>query len=128
MSDRFWRLVFLTAGVFNIMVGLSMAFDTHDLAASAGIETVPYHAFYSPVTGWFIILFGLLYLAVWRDLENRAIVLIGTLGKAGAVVLVLSAWQRGLVPAAMAGLVSIDAIYTALFAAFLWTSRSAAKA
>lgn len=125
MSDGFWRIVFLTAAIFNWLVGLSLAFDTTQMATSMGLETVPYDAFYSPVTGMFIFLFGLLYFAVWRDLGNRAIVLIGTIGKLGAFALTMSAVWRGLAPASMGGLVVIDLIYAALFAMFLFTRQAA---
>jgi len=75
MSDGFWRGVFLSAAIFNWFVGLSVAFDTREWAASMGLQTLHYDAFYSPIAGWFVILFGMLYFAVWRDLDNRAIVL-----------------------------------------------------
>lgn len=125
MRDSFWRAIFLSAAIFNWIVGLSVAFDTRELAASMGLETLHYDAFYSPVAGWFIILFGMLYFAVWRDLANRAIVVIGTIGKLGAFVLTMAAVWRGLAPTSMAGVVAIDLIYAVLFAAFLFRRQAA---
>jgi hypothetical protein len=125
MSDRLWRAVFLTGAVFNWIVGASLMFDTAEFAASAGLEVARYDAFYSPAVGWFIVIFGFLYWAVWRDLENRAIVLIGMVGKLGAVALTWLAFARGLVPFSMAALTLIDVAFAALFATFLLTRRRA---
>ena len=119
MSDGFWRIVFLTAAIFNWFVGVSQMFDVSQLAASMGQEAPRYDALYSPLLGWLVILFGALYFVVYRNLENRAIVLIGLAGKGGVFVLVVAAWWRGQAPNSMATLVFVDAIYAALFAIFL---------
>lgn len=124
MSDSVWRAVFLASAIFNWLVGASMLFDASGPAA-VGIEVVRFDAFYSPVTGWFVILFGLLYFAVWRDLENRAIVFIGMLGKLGIVAIVWIAWLRGLVPTSMAAITVVDLVFAALFAMFLITRQPA---
>lgn len=125
MSDGIWRGVFLTSAIFNFIVGVSLAFDTSDIARAIGFEIARHDALWSPIIGWFVILFGMLYLAVWRDLENRAIVFVGTIGKLGVLVLILLAWMRALAPFALVALVSIDLVFAALFAAFLLTRRSA---
>ena len=125
MSDRFWRGVFLSAAVVNWIVGAVVAFDTSETAASMGVETLRYDPFYSPFAGMFIFLFGLLYFAVWRDLSNRAIVVIGTIGKLGAFAQVTTAALRGLVSATIGGLVFIDLFYAILFALFLFSRRAA---
>ena len=127
MSDSFWRGVFLSAAIVNWIVGVSIAFDMSEAAAAMGLATLRYDAFYSPFAGMFIFLFGLLYFAVWRDLSNRAIVMVGTIGKLAAFVWVTTAAWRGLAPAAFGGLVFIDLIYALAFAAFLF-SRQAAPA
>jgi hypothetical protein len=33
MSDGVWRGVFLTSAIFNFLVGLSLAFDSSEMAA-----------------------------------------------------------------------------------------------
>src|SRR5262245_54440580 len=119
MNERFWRTVFVTAAIFNWIVGASLAFDSGAIAAKMGLELVPYHSFYSPLIGWFVILFGMLYFAVSRDLANRPIALIGAIGKAGVGVIVLADWWLGVAPASLALLVVIDLVYVVLFAWFL---------
>lgn len=119
MSDGFWRGVFLSAGITNFIVGAALAFDTSDMAAAIGVETLRYDPLYSPLVGCFIILFGMLYLAVWRDLENRAIVAVSVIGKLAAFALSIWAWTRGLAPGSIAALSGVDAVYAALFAWYL---------
>ena len=125
MSDAVWRGVFLASAIFNFVVGFSLAIDTSAMMASMGLEVARYDALWSPLIGWFVILFGMLYFAVSRDLDNRAIAFIGMLGKLGVVVLIALAWMRGLAPFAMVGLTLIDLVFAILFAAFLFTRRPA---
>lgn len=126
MSDGVWRGVFLASAIFNFIVGVSLAFDTSEMAASMDLEVARYDAFWSPVAGWFVVLFGVLYLAVWRDLNNRAIAFVGMIGKLGVVALIALAWSRGLAPFGMVALTLVDLAFAALFALFLFTRRAAA--
>jgi hypothetical protein len=126
MSDGVWRGVFFTSAIFNFVVGISLAVDASEFAASMGLEVARYDALWSPIVAWFVTLFGVFYLVVWRDLNNRPIVAIGMVGKLGVVVLMTLAWSRGLAPFAMVGLTLIDLAFAALFALFLFTRRAAA--
>jgi hypothetical protein len=126
MSDGVWRGVFLASAIFNFIVGISLAFDTSEMAASMGLEVARYDAFWSPIAGWFVILFGVLYLAVWRDLNNRAIAFVGMIGKLGVVALIALAWSRGLAPFGMVALTLVDLAFAILFGLFLLTRRAAA--
>lgn len=125
MSDGAWRGVFLASAIFNFVVGIGLAVDATALAASMGMEVARYDALWSPVVAWFVILFGVFYLIVWRDLSNRPIVFVGMVGKLGVVVLITLAWSRGLAPFGMVGLTLIDLAFAAVFALFLLTRRSA---
>jgi hypothetical protein len=128
MSDAVWRGVFLTSAIFNFIVGFSLAVDTSALMASIGLEVARYDQLWSPLVGAFVILFGMLYIAVWQDLENRAIVFVGMMGKLSVVVLIALAWMRGLAPFAMVALTWIDLVFAILFAVFLFTRRPAVGA
>lgn len=126
MSDGFWRGVFLSSAILNWIVGLSLLVDVTDVAASMGVEMLRFDTLYSPLAGWFVIVFGVLYFAVSRDLAGtRAVVLVSLIGKLGVVALIWAAWLRGEAPTAMVGLTVIDLIYSALFAAFLITRPAA---
>lgn len=125
MSDGGWRGVFLASAAFNFLVGAGLAFDLSATMAAMGLEVARYDALWSPIAAWFVVLFGVLYLAVWRDLENRAIVFVGMVGKIGVAALITLAWMRGLAPFAMVLLVLVDLLFALLFAAFLLTRRSA---
>lgn len=125
MSDAVWRGVFLASAIFNFMVGFSLAIDTTATMAAMGLEVARYDALWSPLIGWFVVLFGMLYIVVWRDLNNRAIVFIGLVGKLGVVVLIALAWMRGLAPFAMVGLTLVDLAFALLFGVFLFTRPAA---
>ncbi len=126
MSDGVWRGVFLASAMFNFIVGISLAVDASELAASMGLEVARYDALWSPLVAWFVVMFGVLYLIVWRDLDNKPIVAVGMAGKLGVVVLIALAWSRGLAPFGMVALTLVDLAFAALFALFLFTRRAAA--
>ncbi|MDZ4869745.1 MAG: hypothetical protein SGI91_20670 [Alphaproteobacteria bacterium] len=126
MSDGVWRGVFLASAIFNFIVGISLAVDASELAASMGLEVARYDALWSPLVAWFVVMFGVLYLIVWRDLDNKPIVAVGMAGKLGVVVLIALAWSRGLAPFGMVALTLVDLAFAALFALFLFTRRAAA--
>ena len=126
MRDGVWRGVFLASAVFNFIVGISLAVDASEFAASMGLEVARYDALWSPLVAWFVAMFGVFYLIVWRDLDNKPIVAVGMVGKLGVVVLIALAWSRGLTPFGMVALTLVDLAFAALFALFLFTRRSAA--
>lgn len=123
MSDSFWRNVFLVSAAFNFLVGISMFFDLTKFAEAQGLEAMPYDALFSPLIGWFILVFGLMYLALSQDLENKTIALMGLTGKLGVVILVWFAYGSGLAPFTMAALTLIDFVFAGLFAIFLFVPK-----
>jgi hypothetical protein len=125
VSDGVWRIVFLTAAIFNWIVGASLLVDNSEFAASLGMETLRYDALYSPLVGLFIILFGAFSFAVYLDLDNRAIVLVNAIGKLSAFAYFIFQWQMGNLPGGAAALGSGDLVYALLFIAFLLTRRPA---
>lgn len=123
MSDPFWRNVFLISALFNFAVGISMFFDLTKFAEAQGLEAMPYDALFSPIIGWFIVVFGLMYLALAQDLANKTLALMGLTGKLGIVILVWFAYGSGLAPFTMAALTLIDLLFAALFAIFLFVPK-----
>lgn len=125
MSDAGWRIVFLTAAIFNWIVGASLLVDTSAVAASMGLEFLRFDPFYTPLVGMFIILFGAFSFAVYLDLDNRAIALINAIGKLSAFAYFVLQWQIGNLSGVAAALGGGDLIYGLLFLTFLWTRRPA---
>jgi hypothetical protein len=123
MSDQFWRNVFLISAFFNFIIGISLFFDLGPLAAARGIEMMRFDALYSPLIGWFIIVFGLSYLALSQDLANKTLALLGLTGKLGVIILVWFAWASGLAPLSMAALTFVDLVFAVLFAVFLFVPK-----
>jgi hypothetical protein len=125
VNDNVWRGVFLTAAIFNWIVGASLLVDNSALMASLGMEALRFDPLYSPLVGLFIILFGAFSFAVFLDLDNRAIVFVNALGKLSAFAYFIYQWQMGNLPGGAAALGSGDLIYALLFIAFLLTRRPA---
>jgi hypothetical protein len=123
MSDQFWRNVFLISAFFNFIIGISLFFDLSAFAAARGIEMMRFDALYSPLIGWFIIVFGLMYLALSQDLANKTLALLGLTGKLGVIILVWFAWASGLAPLSMAALTFVDLVFAILFAVFLFVPK-----
>jgi uncharacterized membrane protein len=125
VNDNVWRGVFLTAAIFNWIVGASLLADNSAMMASLGMEALRFDPLYSPLVGLFIILFGAFSFAVFLDLDNRAIVFVNALGKLCAFAYFVYQWQIGNLPGGTVTLGSGDLIYALLFIAFLLTRRPA---
>jgi hypothetical protein len=123
MSDGVWRAVFLTAAIFNWIVGLSLLTDVSAFAGSLGLQTLRFDPLYTPLVGIFIILFGAFSFAVFLDLNNRAIVFVNAIGKLSAFGYFILQWQMGNLPGGAAMLGSGDLVYALLFIAFLVMRR-----
>lgn len=123
MTDSFWRNVFIVSAIFNFLVGASMFFDLTTFAKAQGLEAIPYSPLFSPIIGWFVIVFGLMYLALSQELQNKTIALLGLTGKLGIVILVWFAYASGLAPLTMALLTLIDLLFAILFAVFLFVPK-----
>jgi hypothetical protein len=121
-----WRFFFTVAAIFNFAAGLPFLIAPDAALASFGLP-VPEDLLYHRVTGVLIVCFGIGYGFVAREPErNRAIVWIGTLGKAGVIVLLAQAWLAGAISLASFAVALGDLAFVIGFLVFLSSKRSAA--
>lgn len=126
MSMTGWRLFFGAAAAFNFAAGLPFFLMPGAMLASLG-QPVPSDLLFHNVTGLLVVCFGIGYAFVAHEPErNRTIVWIGTIGKAGVVLLFTRAWLAGTLPFAAFAISLGDLAFVAGFLLFLLTNRSAA--
>lgn len=127
MTDTSWRLLFAAAALFNFGAGIPALLAPASVLAALGIAPLP-HDLFVRTTGWMIVLFGIGYWLVSRDLSRRELVWLGALGKAGAFLLFAWAWGRGMLPLLPFALGVGDLLFAGAFVVFLRTpSRRAAS-
>ena len=123
MSDSAWKLLFAAAGVFNFAVGLPLL-----LAPAQGVAmgvAPPSSMLFVQLSGALIVMFGVSYLMVARDLALRPLVWLGAIGKLLAFGLLTLYWQRGEVPDTPFVLGFGDLIFAMAFLWFLTSHRTA---
>lgn len=87
---------------------------------------VPNHPVYQAVTVLTVVLCGLGYLLQARAKQrDRTFLLIAALGKAGVFSVFFVSWIAGLVPWTAPLVLAGDVIFAAMFAGWLWETRSA---
>lgn len=116
-GEAFWRGLFAVAAGFNLAVGLPMVLAPGALISLLGMR--PVEPFFPRVAGLLILVFGLGYALVSRDLARREIVLLGVVGKVGVVALLAWSWLDGSVPGSVVALGSGDLLFALAFATFL---------
>jgi predicted acyltransferase len=117
-----WRLVFVAAALFNVMVGLAMLFAPTAISGADAIGRSELLA--SRTAALLILTFGVGYgMVAWEPRDHRGIVVLGIIGKLSLVVMVAIMASRGEVPVSTAALVGGDLLFVLLFAAFLGQTR-----
>jgi hypothetical protein len=118
-----WRAFFVVAAIYNVIAGLPMLVAPATTLARLG-QTVPDNVLTAQMAAWLIVVFGLGYALVARDqIRNRAIVLMGLVGKLPIAFLV---WLNGGPDAAQSAAFLLalgDLVFCVAFAAFLWRTR-----
>lgn len=110
--------LFLSAAVFNVLVGLPMFIAYPVVAGVLGLQ--------GPPTVWFhiaagvVVLFGWAYWQIARDpVRFRPYVYLGIVGKLAFAGIIYTHWVAGTATAATAALVTVDVAFALLFIAWL---------
>jgi hypothetical protein len=125
MSDIVWKIVFAAAALFNAAVGAPLLFAPVQGLALMGLGPQPLLLFVQ-LAGGLIVMFGLAYAMVARNLALREIAWLGAIGKFMAVALLAIYKSSGEISDTTFALGMGDLAFTALFLWFLFGGRRAA--
>ena len=116
MTSKSLRTLFVTAAVFNWLVGLGLLFDASLLFRLFGVTPLPTEFLFVQLFAWLVIVFGIGYYWVSRDPgSNISLIKLGMLGKASVVLVSLAAVVTGGISWQMMILASADLVYAILF-------------
>ncbi|MBT8047473.1 MAG: hypothetical protein HKN57_03355 [Xanthomonadales bacterium] len=116
MNANNTRTMFLTAAIFNWLVGLALAFKAEFLFALFRVTPAPTEPLFLQLFSWLVIVFGIGYFWVYRDpAANAPIIKLGIIGKLSVVVVSLACVLAGSVSWQMMILASADLLYVVLF-------------
>ena len=120
MNDRYARVLFTCAALFNFCAGLPILLAMPWMAQVIGMRPVPDSPLLAHLFGVLVLVFGWGYWRAGRDpVTNRPIIQMGIVGKTLVVLSVGYDFLVGNTNWPFALLVSGDAVFAALFAAYL---------
>lgn len=125
MSDTIWKIVFGAAALFNTAVGAPLLFVPVQGLALMGLGPQPLLLFVQ-LAGGLIVMFGLAYAMVARNLALREIAWLGAIGKFMAVTLLAIYKSSGEISDTTFALGMGDLVFAALFLWFLFGGRRVA--
>jgi hypothetical protein len=112
---RYATRVFATAGVFNVLVG-GAAFLAPDVTNQLLGIARPGNPVFMYLGSWLVLVFGIGYgLTALNPERNRDLMLLGGLGKALVLPLMLWMWHRGEVGASAVAASVSDFVFALLF-------------
>ena len=122
MTAKAIRALFLTAAIFNWLVGLALLFDAALLFELFRVTPLPTEPLFVQLFAWLVIVFGVGYFWASRDpAGNVPIIKLGVLGKCSVFLVCLAGIAMGSVSWQMMILASADLLYAFLF----WRSLQA---
>lgn len=124
-NDPFWRKLFLSAALFNWIAATAFILAPPELYVRFGVRPAPESTLYLHLFAGAAALLGYGYLIVSRNLNERAIVRLGTIAKLAACVVMTAHWLAGSATWHFPAVISVDLVYAAFFVAFLRQSRPA---
>ena len=108
--------MFLSAAIFNWLVGLALAVKAQLLFDLFRVSPAPTEPLFLQLFAWLVIVFGIGYFWVSRDpAPNTPIIKLGILGKISVVLACLACVLTGVVSWQMLILASADLVYAILF-------------
>jgi len=125
MSDSAWKILFATAAVFNFIAGSGPLLAPDWALATLGIVPPPMLLFVQ-LSGGLIVMFGVSYAMVARNLALRELVWLGAIGKLMAVALLTIYWRNGEIPDTPFILGFGDLAFALAFVWFLFGGRRTA--
>ena len=124
---KFWKILFLVAGLFNGLAGcLGMVFPAYGLRFASGLEiTEPSILFTFFMLCFAVALFGLGYLMVaFNAVANRGLVVVGVIGKISFPAMALYGYLNGMATLEFMVVIFGDVIWAGLFTRYLIVSKN----
>jgi hypothetical protein len=116
VTEKSVKTMFLTAAIFNWLVGLALAARAQLLFGLFMVSPLPSEPLFLQLFSWLVIVFGIGYFWVSRDpAANVPIIRLGVLGKMSVVLVSLGCVATGVVSWQMMLLASADGVYALLF-------------
>ena len=124
MSDSAWKILFAAAALFNFIAGLPPLLVPAQALALLGFAPQPTLLFLQ-ISGGLIVMFGVSYAMIARNLALRELVWLGAVGKLLAVSLFAIYRLNGEISDTVFALVLGDVAFIAIFLWFLFGGRRA---
>lgn len=122
-NESYYRNLFKIAALWNFGAGLLFMLGRPFLFDLFGMAPLHYTTFYNAFC-IAVLLFGAGYYWVSLDLtQNRAIVVLGAIGKVCVLALFVIGWRMGELPATLIPIGAVDTAFAGLFVGFLRRSR-----
>ena len=124
--EKYYRSLFATAAIYDLLLGLTFTFFPARAFAALGIsEKLPAFGGYVTLLGAFVLVIGIAYFLIARgDLRRNAdLILVGTLYKLAYAATAFYYWSQGSLPhVAFGALFGVaDAIFFVLMAECYWS-------
>ena len=121
--DQYERALFVTAGCFNLVVGL-LVLCGYPLAARL-LELTEQPTVWLHLVAATVVIFGVAYWLVAKQPQRyRPFVGLGAAGKLVFAAIIYYHWFAGDAPARLALLVSVDVLFAVLFLRYLRSHRA----
>jgi len=124
MSDPAWKIMFAVAAIFNVIIGLPFLLAPAQGLAMLGFAPQPLLLF-AQLAGSLILMFGVSYAMIARNLVLRELVWLGVIGKLLAVTVFALYKLDGEMSDMVFALGMGDLVFAALFLWFLFGGRRA---
>jgi len=110
------RILFTHAAIFNCSIGFGILFAYQFLFGLIGMAPIPSNPLFLHLFAGIVVIFGIGYYWVSRDLQNNiAVVKMGIIGKLTVFGLVLGHFIAGNVTWHLMAIASMDFVYALLF-------------
>ncbi|MCB0221400.1 MAG: hypothetical protein KDH09_17010 [Chrysiogenetes bacterium] len=122
-NESYYRGMFKIGAVWNFGAGLLFMLARNPLFDFLGMAPLHYTTFYNAFC-MAVLLFGAGYYWVGIDLtQNRAIVVLGAIGKVLVFALFVLGWRQGELPFLLIPVGTVDLVFAGLFVEFLRRSK-----
>lgn len=116
MTDRYTRILFISAACFNVLAGLPLLLALRPMAALLRLQITPTSTLFIQLVMGLVIIFGWVYWMIACDpLRYRPYIVLGIILKVLFVSVVYGHWLAGNIPWPLPAVAAGDIVYALLF-------------